>query len=183
MEFSYTIDDRIAGVAADLIEVDKKRVGQLNKLRFTAQHEGRQKTQFFNFDEGKKFHYQEEGEDVNANEPVNDANETLNAEETVNSEEPRWRKDKSKENKRIALENLETLSQALEDENKLETLEGKAETPSLNQKDQKQEVKEAQDPSVAVKEGYLHLKAIAYISLILYIMYITIGMGKVFVHN
>ena len=172
MEFSYTIDDRIAGVAADLIEVDKKRVEQLNKLRFTAQHEGRQKTQFFNFDEGKEFHYQEEGEDVNA--PVN-AKEDEPEDEPVNAKEPRWRKD----NKRIALENLETLSQALETEYKLETLEeGKAET----HKDQKQ-VKEAQDPSVIVTEGYLHLKAIAYISLILYIVYITIGMGKVVVHN
>ena len=40
MEFSYTIDDRIAGVSADLIQVDKKRAEEIKKLRvFQQQNE------------------------------------------------------------------------------------------------------------------------------------------------
>jgi len=154
MEFSYTIDDRIAGVSGDLIQVDKKRAEEINKLRVSATEE----KQFFNFEKdfvvGK--------DDMNA--------------KGGRKDEPRWRKDDT--NKKSALENLEKLSQVLEEENRL--LEEKA------VKELENETRPTESGDLILltaTEGHVHLAPIAYIFLILYILYITIGMGRTYLNK
>ena len=150
MEFSYTIDDRIAGVSADLIQVDKKRVEEIKKLRvFQQQNE----TDFFNFEEGKDIVFAKD----------------------MNAKEPRWLKD---DNKRTALENLENLSQALEAENRLEEV-----VKELEPEKRPTQMVEEQDLFFLAREGNVHLAPIAYIFLILYILYITIGMGRTYLNK
>jgi hypothetical protein len=152
MEFSsYTIDDRIAGVSADLIQVDKKRAEEINKLRVSATVQHKQnESQFFNFEKD----FVLEGGDDN-----------------MNAKEPRWRKDDTM--KKSALENLEKLSQALEEENRL-----------VEEKAVKNETTESGDLFLlTATEGHVHLAPIAYIFLILYILYITIGMGRTYLNK
>ena len=154
MEFSYTIDDRIAGVSADLIQVDKKRAEEINKLRVSATEQHKQnESQFFNFEKD----FVLEGGDDN-----------------MNAKEPRWRKDDTM--KKSALENLEKLSQVLEEENRL--LEEKVVEGLIN------ETRPTGDLILlTATEGHVHLAPIAYIFLILYILYITIGMGRTYLNK
>jgi len=153
MEFSYTIDDRIAGVSADLIQVDKKRAEEINKLRVSATED----KQFFNLEKDIVLGG---GDDMNA--------------KGGRKAEPRWRKDDT--NKKSALENLEKLSQVLEEENRL--LEEKVVEGLIN------ETRPTGDLILlTATEGHVHLAPIAYIFLILYILYITIGMGRTYLNK
>ena len=73
---------------------------------------------------------------------------------------------------------MENLSQALEAENRLEEV-----VKELEPEKRPTQMVEEQDLFFLAREGNVHLAPIAYIFLILYILYITIGMGRTYLNK